>query len=163
MAGIVRCAYCANWESSPIHRIIQQNDNDDNDDKKKKKKKKKKVIKRQYRICKVNNRKVKDTTEACRYFKARLYFYCYNSRYWLSLYQCLARRRNRQTYTKNRRGKKDKINYLYPDCTTNCSQFRDDIIPICKKLHINRLGKINQKRIIRKIKRRKVKRQITRR
>lgn len=170
MASIIRCAYCANWQASPIRKVITENDEGNNS---KKKKKKEKI--KQFRICNITNRRVQDTTEACRYFKPRLYFYCYSSRYWLSIYQCLHRRRNRTFYLQHKKDptKKPQKKYMYPNCTSRCPQFRDDILPICKKLKINRFGQIKKPRIIKRrdkkehriIKRRikKVTRAITRR
>ena len=141
MANRITCTYCAQWQGSPVHKIITNNDEDE-DSGKKKKKKKEKIL--QYRICKLTNRKIKGETKACRYFKPRLYFYCYSNKYWLSIYQCLSRKRNRKFYLKheNNPAKKTKKIYLYPDCTSRCSQFKDDIWPICKQLKINRSGKI---------------------
>ena len=152
MAGKITCTYCAHWQDSQVHKVIANND--ENGKKKKKKKKKREKIK-QIRTCKLTSRRVRGTTEACRYFKPRLYFYCYTSKYWLSIYQCLSRRRNRKSYLKNKDNptKKNKKIYLYPSCTSRCSQFKDDILPICKKLKINRLGQ-PQKPRLRKIKRR---------
>ena len=144
MANRIKCAYCAQWQGSPVHKIISNNDEDE--DSEKKKKKKKKEIIQQYRICKITNRKIKGTTEICRYFKPRLYFYCYSNKYWLSIYQCLSRKRNKKFYLKheNNPTKKTKKIYLYPNCTSRCSQFKDDIWPICKQLKINLSGKIKR-------------------
>lgn len=157
MAGIITCNYCSYWQKSPIQKLI----NATNEDTKKKKKKKEEVI--EYKSCGLNNRKIKGTTAACKYFKPRLYFYCHTYRYWLSIYQCLSRRRNREFYYKPNRKiiERNKL-YMYPDCTAHCQQFRDDILPICKHLNINRMGKIKRPKP-RKIKRRATKRTIKRR
>ena len=155
MKRTIRCFYCAHWQNSPIHKILKErNENNENNEKKKKKKKKKNQI-QEIRTCQLNNREIKGTTEACRFFKTRLYFYCYASKYWLSIYQCLSRRRNKVFFY--RKGIKSERNkkYLYPNCTSTCSQFRDDILPICKKLNINRLGQIQRpksRKITRRIK-----------
>lgn len=148
MKRTVRCGYCAHWQPSPILKILKQENNDDNNKKKKKKKNQIQEIK----ICQLNSRRIKGTTKACKYFKPRLYFHCYTSKYWLSIFQCLSRRKNREYFYK--RGIKTEKNkkYLYPNCTTRCSQFREDILPICKQLNINRLGNIKRK--VRKITRR---------
>ena len=163
MKRTIRCVYCSYWQSSPVLKILNQQE-----DETKKKKKKKKYIE-ESRTCQLNSRQIKGSTEACTYFKPRLYFYCYPSRYWLSLYQCLNRRRNRvYYYKKGIKTEKDK-KYLYPNCTVRCSQFREDILPICDKLNINRLGNIRRpkprkiKRRPRTIKRRIKKRVIKRR
>lgn len=164
MTRIVQCVYCGNWQSSPIHKIIKQQDEEN--EKKKKGKKKGQI---EFRNCKITNRRVKGTTEACRYFKPRLYFYCYISKYWLSLYQCLNRRRNKKYYYKKDIHTEKNKKYFYPNCTIRCSQFKEDILPICNKLDINRLGKIRKpKQEHRKIKRRpkqeprKIKRRVKR-
>lgn len=161
MKRTIRCAYCAYWQNSPVRKIIKQEDEDNN--KKRKKKKKNEQI-QEIRTCQLNSRGIKGTTEACRFFKPRLYFYCYASKYWLSIYQCLNRRRNKVFFY--RKGIKSERNkkYLYPNCTSTCSQYREDILPICKKLNINRLGQIKRPRL-RKITRRdnKEHRVITRR
>lgn len=158
MKRTIRCVYCAYWQNSPVRRILKQ----ENEDGKKKKKKNDQI--QEIRTCQLNNREIKGTTKACTFFKPRLYFYCYASRYWLSIYQCLSRRRNKVFfYRKGIESERNK-KYLYPNCTSTCSQYRDDILPICKKLNINRLGQIKRPRL-KKITRRdnKKHRTITRR
>jgi len=153
MKRTIRCAYCAHWQNSPVHKILkEENENNENNEKKKKKKKKKKQI-QEVRTCQLTNREIKGTTEACKYFKVRLYFYCYSSGYWVSIYQCLNRRRNKVFYYKKGIKTEKNKKYIYPDCTSKCSQFRDDILPICNKLNINRMGQIRRPKQ-RKIKRR---------